>query len=369
MSKFPEIIVNDITTGDFNTTVEYTVLSCGNIQGNNNKFYCIEIQKNKNNKYRLFCHRGRVGTSNVYTVRDKINNVEITDEELIRSEYNAIIKKKLKGKSKKTGEGDDYTEKYELVKVISPTVGSSNIRNATTATVKSDVDIKNKIENTKFSKYIKKLIQQFYDENIHNITHSTSIQISSTGGLQTALGPLTPDYIEDAKAILTNILTYVNLNNPNSSELKEYNNKYLSMVPRSIGRKITEKDMVLTTERVAEEFELLVEISAAVVINNTSANTDNVFDFGFQMVESSDKDKTYVSEWFEKSRASNHSNLKKWKVVNVFDLIVNKDRDRYLASTIKTNPVELWHGSKNCNLLSILMNGLIIPKANASPIE
>lgn len=370
MSKFPEDIVYSDDVGDFTETIEFVVLSCGNIHGNNNKFYCLEIQKNKNGRYRLFCHRGRVGTSNVYTTRENLNGKPITSESEIKKEFDAIVKKKLKGKSKTTEKGDDYTEKYELVKVTSPSVGSKNIRNASSVKVKKDLKIKDKIvEKTNFHPSVKSLIIQFYDENIHNIQHTTTIQVNASGGLETALGPLTQDYIKEARVILQEIQKLKGTKKSLSIEFKntaELNNRYLSMVPRDVGRKITEKHMILTDERLIEEFELLDQLDAAVQMNTVSvSSTDDMFDFGFEMMPS-DKDITkQISKWFEDSRANNHGNLRNWKVVNCFDILVKSDRTRFETCTLKDDPITLWHGSKNCNILSILMNGLIIPKANA----
>jgi len=101
----------------FTNTIEYTLLSCGNININSNKFYMVELQEDPTTKrYRVFTNYGRIGGSSVYEERGPWH-----DEGSARHTYNEIVRQKQRGKS-------GGTSKYEIVEILCPTVGSLNIR-------------------------------------------------------------------------------------------------------------------------------------------------------------------------------------------------------------------------------------------------
>ena len=55
----------------YSETLEFKILNCSNADGNNNKYYCIELQKNPENDHlRLFSQYGRLGMSEVFEIRD-----------------------------------------------------------------------------------------------------------------------------------------------------------------------------------------------------------------------------------------------------------------------------------------------------------
>ena len=62
-----EKIHNNSTS--FKETIKFALLHCNNFDGNNNKFYIIEIQKNNKGEYQLFSNYGRLGKTSVYEIR------------------------------------------------------------------------------------------------------------------------------------------------------------------------------------------------------------------------------------------------------------------------------------------------------------
>lgn len=341
---------NDV--GEFTETVEFAVLSCGNIEKNNNKYYCLELQKSSSGQYRLFCTRGRIGSSTVYGVRGPIG-----DQFVAKKEFDKIVSSKLKGKS-----GGEVS-KYALVETLKPTIGSKNICNQTTTKVSiPKPDIKDKIKSF-FKDKEAKIVQQLYNENIHQIQMMTSISVTSNG-LETALGPVTPNHVTNAKQILEKLksLQESNCLIVSNTEAVDLNNQYLSMIPRKVEGKIKKEDMILTDRRLIEEFDLLDQLSSAIQINTNTK--DDARDFGFRLTKN-DKSFKEIQDWFEKTRASNHFNLKPWKVYSVYDIENEVDKNRFENCQIKGKIERLWHGSQNSNVLSILMNGLIIPGHNA----
>jgi len=141
---------------------------------------------------------------------------------------------------------------------------------------------------------------------------STSITVTSSG-LETSLGPLTPAHIEEARKCLNELKIVLNPNkdqNFNNSNIVDINNKYLSMVPRDMGRTMSEDDMVLTDTRLMEEFDLLDQLGAAIQVTSTS--NDNL-SLGFS-INNNKNALSDVSKAFEDSRAGNHHNLKNGKL-------------------------------------------------------
>ena len=98
----------------FTETEEFKVLCCGNIEGNNNKFYCLELRKNSNDKYQLFSHYGRLLSSNIYEVRNDEDGQPL-DLRAAESEFEKILKKKQKGKTVTDKDGTKRKENYEAV--------------------------------------------------------------------------------------------------------------------------------------------------------------------------------------------------------------------------------------------------------------
>ena len=177
----------DDSPGAYTKTLKHTVLCCGNIEGNNNKFYSIEVQQDPGSgDYRLFTHYGRINTSNVYDMRGPWQSMYEAEKE-----FDAIVKKKLRGKNIKEDDGTSRRENYELVELVSPTVGSPNVRGKATSSIASQVSASQIIqEASRFDADVQRLIDQFAQENIHKITSLANITLTANG-LETALGPVT----------------------------------------------------------------------------------------------------------------------------------------------------------------------------------
>lgn len=357
-------------SGEFSETVKYQVLFCANTSGNNNKFYCLEIQKNKNNYYRLFANYGRLGISEVFDIKVKKDDNLITDLNEAEQEFAKIIKDKLRGKTVKDEKtGQSWRENYEEVDTFAPTVGSSNIRgksNVVVKTSKAAVDTSS-ITNTK----IVKIINQIVDENIHSITHATALTLTSNG-FETPLGPVTKEHVQKARTALDNLKSMMKndkLNNE-STQVKSSNNLYYSLIPHDFGRKIQESDWILDVGKLTQEYDLLDQLESAVTmgssLNATASQKLNALSIDFDELDDR-KECQRLTDYVHNSKAGNHrgADVWNWKVGNIFKVRIPNERSRFETTGLKLGNVkELFHGSKNCNILSILMNGLIIPPCN-----
>ncbi len=361
-AKFKEIKQSDASTNGFDETVAYKVLHCGNVEGNNNKFYCIELQHKKSSgQYRLFTHYGRLQTSQVFGVRGPGDKYEL------ETEMEKIVKKKKTGKKIKEN-GGTRRENYEEIDTFAPAIGSANIRGKTvsTATVKT-VDTSG-ISNKK----IIRIIDQVVSENVHNIQNLTTLTLTSNG-FETPLGPVSKPHVQRARDALDimNALLKNDVLDKTKQAVKSANNKYYSLIPHKFGRKITEDDWILTAEKLVIEYDLLEQLESAVTMGSAlQQNASKKLDaLGIEIEElPNGKEYKRIVEKVYSTRASNHTHMDVYKygVKNIFVIKIPNERKVYEKTEKKLgNKKELFHGSRNCNILSIMKNGFMIPPCNA----
>jgi poly [ADP-ribose] polymerase len=289
----------------------------------------------------------------------------------MEKEFDAIIKKKLRGKNVKDdrGLGESRREKYEEVKTFSPKVGSENIRGKsvtvqTSKTAKIDTST---IANPK----IVKLIDQIVDENIHNITSLTSLTLTSSG-FETPLGPVTKEQIQNARNTLDILKSFVKRQVIDDSlqDVRDANNMYYSLIPHQFSHKITKTDWILNDQKLMQEFDLIEQLESAIQMGSALGQnaTKRLNAIGIDIDELTETQEiNRIIKYVETSKAQNHRGLDiyKYKVKNIFIIKIPNERSRFeLTKTKYGNIKELFHGSKTCNILSILKNGLIIPPCN-----
>lgn len=374
MSKPIKTSMND--TGKFNDTIEHKILMCTNTTGNNNKFYSIELQKSNDNEYQIFSHYGRINgntiTGGVYEKRE-FNNLENS----AKREFDKIVKSKKNGKTK-VKDGIKYKEQYHEVSVISSNVGSSNIRDIT-----KKIKIKNKNIFDIFKKFgqlEKEILLKLEEENVHDILSETSMTYIG-GALQTPLGPLTIEHINKAESILNEIAKLIN-SNIIDDLMKKLNNEYLSLIPRNMGHVIRNDKLITDTNKLLKEYDLINQMKTAIDLSVKKDNNEiKDFDIGFSMALAPKEIAKEIKDNFEKTRK--HHNLSKYKIKNIFEIKNNKERKKYEDQVLmfKENEknygkkhkfdyeeIDLYHGSRNSNVLSILMNGFYVPPSNAKHV-
>lgn len=373
-SKFNIRKASSNANDGFTETIEYKVLHCGNVEGNNNKFYCIEIQKNDKGVFRLFTHYGRLNSSNIYEIRDSIDGAPITNLSAAQSELEKIVKKKLKGKTKKDKEGNKYSENYEEVDVVAPSVGSENIHKVakTQVAITSPVAI----DTSKYDKEAARILDQIINENVHNITQMTSLKLTSNG-FETPLGPVTKQHCDRARKPLDTINSKLNKDGAIeivTEDVVKAQNLYFSLIPHDFGRKITDEDWILDSRKLTAAYDMLDQLETAVSMGNalqsSQAHRMNALgsDLGL-LPRGSEWDR--IEKYVSTSKARNHqgSEVWKYKVKNIFKLRIPDERKRYEAGGKKLGNVqEVFHGSANANILSISKNGLIIPPVSAAHV-
>ena len=363
MAAISPVKVSGNGNNGFSKTLMFEVLACGNIEGNNNKFYCIEMQENPSTgEFRLFTHYGRIGKTNVYEVRDNIHGVKVTkdDKAILEKEYHSILKKKKRvSKSKSV---------YETVDTQKPSVGSENIRDTTvttsTAKSKGELSIIKKFSDQQ----IKALLRKIWEENVHSITNLTTMTVSSSG-ISSPLGPLTLSHIERAGTVLDNVKNAYN----GGGNVADLNAQYYSMIPHPFGNHIPSDAMIDNDTKFLGEYDLLEQLRSAIQVGGTNEEKEEKeidIPFDIRVLSEQSRTRQGLTKMYIDSRASCHRHLSGWNVSNVFELDHRQSTENYkrLDERFKADEFELFHGTKSCNLLSIMMNGFMIPPSTAGHV-
>lgn len=359
----------------FTETLKYYVMHQANVLTNHNKFYVIELQKHPDGRYRLFTHYGRLSISNIYEIREEINGNPCYDLNEAEAEFESIHKKKLTGKTvtdKDTGEKSK--ESYVDVDVVSPQVGSENIRGK--AEVKKQTTVKIAVDTSTYDPQIASLLDQLIEENVHSITSMTSIKLTANG-YATELGPVTPTHVDRAKKVLDELNDEMDKNGTFDAEAKkvqQLNSLFFSLIPKPFSRKIAKEDMILDAKKIQEEYDILDQLATGVqmgaAMNQNTAAKMNALGTDIEILTDK-KEWNRIVKYILDSRADNHKNSDVWnfKPKMIYKIRIPKERKRYEDSLKKYGNVEeVFHGSANSNLLSIIKGGLIIPKSNAPQV-
>lgn len=356
----------------FTETIKYYVMHQANVVTNHNKLYVIELQKHPDGRYRIYTNYGRLGISEIHEVRETIDGKPIHDLDTIEKEFEAIHKKKLSGKSvKDPTTGETSKECYVDIDTVSPAYGSVNIRGK--AEVKKQVTVKIAVDTSTYDPLVAKLVDQLIEENVHSITSMTSIKLTANG-FATELGPITSSHVDKARKVLDDLNALVdkdgNLKEDNKDVLK-LNSLFYSLIPKPFSRKISTADMILGAQKLQEEYDILMQLETSVTMgNNISQGTAakmNALGTDIEVLMDK-KEIKRITDYIVNSKADNHRGSDVWnfKVKQIFKIRIPDERARHEAILKKYGNVEeVFHGSSNSNILSIIKGGLIIPKSNA----
>jgi len=367
---------SDNSNEGFNETLQFHVMHQANVISNHNKFYEIEIQKNPKGQYRIFTHYGRLGISNIYEVRESFEGAPCFDLAIVQKEFDGIHKKKLTGKSVPDPDnpGEKMREAYVDVDTVAPSVGSENIRGK--AEVKKTVTVKAAIDTSTFDPTISKLLDQLVEENVHNITTNTSIKYTANG-FATELGPVTPEHVARARKPLDDLNKLLGSKgeaDPETREVQQLNSLFFSLIPKPFSRKISTDDMIFTAQKLQDEYDILDQLATGVqmgaAMTGSTSQRINALGTDIEIVKDR-KDYDRIVKYIEDSKASNHRGSDVWsfKVRRIFKIRIPDERSRFeVGGKKKGNVHEVFHGSANSNILSIIKGGLIIPPVSAAHV-
>lgn len=217
---------------------------------------------------------------------------------------------------------------------------------------------------------VKKLIKRLADSNIHKITSATSISFND-GVFKTPLGIVTQEGIDEARLLLQWFFKFQPKRKSVEQTYNEKIDKYLKIIPRPKGGGLHYEDIFDTSESIQKESDVIDALENSLSLATTPTATpddktveEKVFDLSIE-VETDDKVRKRLEKWYEDTKKAMHSygNVKVREIYNVDLLKYNANFREELA-----NRVQVWHGSGQSNILSILKSGLFTSPPSTAAI-
>jgi poly [ADP-ribose] polymerase len=366
----------------FTETTKHVILMCGNVDGNANKFYVLELQHNSNNDdqrdYRLYSEYGRIGRD--HPARDLREGLSLYEAE---KEFERIKKSKLKKKTKtrKLKDGDDkHAEQYREVDIAAPTIGSPNIRatgsanggSTTTTTKRSGGAAVGAIfSQMGYQPSVQTLLSQLLAENIHNIEATSNVTVTHNG-LETPLGPITHGHIGTARDAINRLQAISgtgtgNVRDDTDRTVRDLNSEFFSLVPHQMGRTITAADMLLSDDDIDKKLDLLQGMEAALTVTTADDKDDDSPKLPLSMTELATKHPAFRAIKDKVVSTAKHHDVRDWRISRIFEAENAKELARF-RNPSNGPEYDLFHGSANANLLSIMLNGFYVPPSSASHV-
>jgi poly [ADP-ribose] polymerase len=213
---------------------------------------------------------------------------------------------------------------------------------------------------------LKSLVKRLADSNVHKITNSTSISFDN-GVFQTPLGIVTKEGIAEARILLDYF--FKNIKKNGKDDFNEKIDEYLKIIPRPKGGGLQYEDIFPTVDVIKKESDLLdaldnsVDIALKPNVTNNSP-IEKVFNLNMSLVTDSKVIKK-IQDWYNNTNKAMH-HYTNVKIVNIYEV----DIVDYNANFVKSpqNIKEVWHGSGQSNILSILKTGLFCSPPSTAAI-
>lgn len=314
---------------------KYAMLVMANAGNNNNKFYEMKLEDNDE----VIIRYGRVGNSGVTESKG-------FGEDTFDKVANA---KRKKG----------YRDVDVMVNSSTGTTSSADTGNIVEI-AKRDI--------IKGDPVLGKLIEKLAKINRHQLVGASGGNIDIVDGqVKTALGVLvTLDSVEKAKNKLVELNTLVtkhDLGNAYVNVLEDY----LTLVPQKIQSKrgwdqnfFTEFTTFQNQSALLEQIELSIKNYTPPVVDQDKKIEERLFGYSLELLQN-DKEFNDINKFYCNGINSRHV-TKNYKLHKVYVLKNDDKLAKYEVISSKLgNNKRLWHGTRACNVLSIMKGGLIIP--------
>jgi poly [ADP-ribose] polymerase len=292
----------------------------------------------------------------------------------------SYFEKKIREKTKASHEGGAYTENKVLESVVSASSPQSVSKHTLAQKAVSDIGAA--------QPELRKLVEYFADVNAHNIYEASGGKITydtSTGQFKTTQGVVSLDQIQEARSLLDSIEKFASKNDFNSSAFKAVLNPYLSLIPqKGLVRQMHFPSMfsVGDSEGLQRQNDILdgLESSYATVLANAQKSDGKPVKqvaeealFKVTLQQSDKKTFDAVRKYYNDTKGS-HYDVQSYDVCRVFDLDIQHMSAGFVkkvAEMAKNKPhganiMRLFHGTKACNMLSILKAGFVMPRQGTS---
>lgn len=344
-----------------NGSIYDCVLNQTNIGVNSNKFYIMQALECGTNDYVLFIRYGRIGDNGV-----SINKIFKNINSVI-TEFEKVFRTKTGNNWYNTDNFEQKAGKYYLSKIEAIAVSESDSGSESSSDSQSSSDMKR-------SKYLsgdhpsKKVIQLL--SLISNTTYMTNTLVQlDIDTEKMPLGKISQGQIDSGYEILNKINKIILANKKTSSvknKLIELSSSFYTVIPISCGRKIP--PIISTIKLVGKNINLLNELSQ--MVYGTKAVTKfkkDKKDFiklyknlctEIVALEKTDEMYSLLENYVKQSKAPTHKF--NYKIIDMFEIARDNERDLYDKFNKKIdNRVLLFHGTRVCNMIGILQNGLV----------
>lgn len=213
---------------------------------------------------------------------------------------------------------------------------------------------------------LKALVKRLADSNVHKITNSTSISFDN-GVFQTPLGIVTQEGIDDARLLLD--FFFKNIKKNGEDDFNTKIDDYLKIIPRPKGGGLYYENIFPTVDAVKKESDVLdalansVELAMKPKDDGKSTTLEQVFNLNMSLVS----DKSLIKkleDWYTKTNLAMH-HYQNIKIKNVYEVDIVDYNKNFNGNK---NITEVWHGSGQSNILSILKSGLFCSPPSTAAI-
>jgi Poly(ADP-ribose) polymerase catalytic domain./Poly(ADP-ribose) polymerase, regulatory domain./WGR domain. len=324
--------------------IKSTTMIMSNIDGNNNKFWTIELKKD----FTVCVTNGRIGGAGQKQPPKGFSSIDGAER---------FISSKIKEKEKKgykSFDGITSTNNTQLSKTALEQTATNQIR------TKGNKDI------------IYELIKKMVRSNIHNILQNTDLKYDEDSGLfKTPVGYVTKNSIKQARELLLQMSPLIQSMDFDSVKIKELLSEYLMLIPQKVGSKLTVKSIIPNDDAIQKQNGILDDLESSVqqvemnALSNTKKDIINEVNNTFNAELSLVTDNGVIDRirrFYDSTRQGIHASHK-LSISRVFEVRID-EMDSAFDNSLG-NIMELWHGTRVGNVLSILKSGLMIPPSNA----
>lgn len=309
---------------------ERKVLNCADLSANSNKYFIMEKQEGTGDfPYRIYTEYGRMGKPNpTKEGRHYKNQCEMD------SDYNALY--------------SDKKRKYKDVDVDDASSSTPTQVNIKGTTKKENLaEVKDKVL---------RLIGKLYQ-------NATSYLVKS---IDTPLGKLSSTQVAKGLEILNQIENMLDRGTTFGAEVERLSNEFYSYIPVTFGSRVDYSKFIINDYiKLNDRKDLLGVMSSVVQAQNTlEQNLEEKYkSLNIKLEALSGRSKEYkrLSDFVQSTKGYNHHFG--FEIKEIFEVQDMVNHERF--NPYKVDSLELFHGSRNENILSIMQNGLKIKPASA----
>jgi poly [ADP-ribose] polymerase len=327
--------------------IETAVLTLTNIEGNNNKFWKYSINDNND----VVFEWGRIGYAGDSTTK-KFPSLD---------KAQSAAHSKMRSKEAKGYVKQDVIESGKSV-TVSP--------NTTLESVAVSQIAKN-------SSIVETLIKQLAKLNVHEILLSTTMTYNvDTGLFSTPIGIVSSNSITEARKLLISMSDYILKGKFDNLKYHKMLQQYLTYIPQNVGMRLKADTLYTSNDDILKQNSILDSLEASLLmVNSQVANvnktdevaTPQIFTVSLEHVEDK-KIIDRITKKFKSTLNRSHSSSS-YKLLRVYSVEIPEAKTRFLPVAKNLGNVEeYWHGTQISNVLSILKQGLVIPRSNAAHV-